>query len=173
MEQELIKINLEIKNSWKTFMKLSIMLSLGVVVFYSFFVYQEQQYAREYESTTWYIAEAELTDSTRYWETDDDRSEYMYEWHYTYVGKDGETYTYKDDEHSYEGTKGMSIQIYVDETDNSHALEIRDIKDKPFEMKFVVLAIAVILGPYALIFAICLLVLRSKRSKIMRELGRR
>ena len=143
------------------------------LVWLFFIVYQEQQYVREYESTTWYIAEAELTDSKRYWKSDEDSSEYMYKWYYSYIGKDGETYTYTDYEHSYEGTKGMSIQIYVDETDNSHTLEIQDIKDKSFHMKFVVLAIAVILGPNVVILAICLLVLHSKRSKIMRELGRR
>ena len=168
---------MEIKGAWKNFIKLSIMLILGVVVFYSILVYQEQQdvkaYVKEYESTTWYIAEAELLDSKRYMKSDEDSCEYMYEWYCSYVGKDGETYTYRDSGNSYEGTKGMSVQIYVDEADNSHTLEIREIKDKSFDMKFVWLAIVVILGPYAGIFAICLLVLYCKRAKIMRALGRR
>ena len=176
MEERLERVNIEIKNEWGIFRMLTLLYGGIFLIFCGVRVYQNQQFINEYKSTTWYVTEAELTRSSDYYVTNEETEswEIRYNWYYSYVGKDGKTYTYTSKGHGFEGRKGSIIQIYVDEADDSHCLK----KEEPEDNKRVEMGLWGIIGaglivPYVLIFAIIFLVLYRRRSKIMRELGRR
>lgn len=58
-----------------------------------------------------------------------------YDWHFTYIGHDGNTYNYIEKNQSFEPDKEYTTKIYVDENDDSHSLAIKSYKHSSFAKK--------------------------------------
>lgn len=173
MEQKLEQINLEIKRAKINIIKLSLMFIVGVAFFNGILAYKNQLYINEYESSTWYVSDAVYTGESSYWDSDGEggNGQTKYDVYYSYVGKDGENYKYVEKGELSGGYEGEIVQIYVDEADNSHSLEIKnETERKVFDVRFFLLVVVVVVGPFVFSFFIVYMVLLAKRARIQKEL---
>lgn len=153
-----------IKSTWKTFGLLIMVLAMIVISTFVVFGMKAKLYKQEYESTTWYETTAKYTRSNEYTERDEDGDDVTkYTNFYKYKAKDGNTYEYADINCSSSGDEGDTVQIYVDEKDNSHTLEI--LNDSGMKnIKFVIMAICL---PVFIFFTVVLIV-----QYIVREIAK-
>ena len=159
MTSKVDKINAEIKATWKNFFRFTFLVALIVVFAFLLFDLKMQKYQKEYESTTWREAKAEFDHNYHHQEreNDDDGYKYVdyYDWYFTYQGLDGNTYTHIRKNNSNAVSEPYSTTIYVDEYDDSHSLEIKDLSYSGFAKKVTVLIVAgFVLVPYVLTFIV-------------------
>lgn len=172
MDDKLDKINLEIKATWKKFFR-SFILSAGIfaLIFYIFYL-AEKKYNEEIESTTWYEAVAQFDHSFCHKEKKDDDYEYVdyYDWHFTYVGHDGNTYDYIEKNNLFVPDEGYKITIYVDEKDNSHSLKIKNYSDTNFVKKTFIIVIIIVISPHFIAYLISFIILYIRRFITKKQL---
>lgn len=185
MQRKLDKVNEKLKSTWISLFKICVFVGAILAIFYFFMGKGIENYIAEYESTTWYEAQAELQDSESYTVSETRTRkragkkekytvrEKYYTWHYVYAGKDGKQYRYSVDGNSSEGEIGDIITIYVDENDASHSLEIMDIaNEKKENLLIIFLGTAIIIGPCVLAAIIITMVLLARRGMIVQEMKR-
>ncbi|MFI3306952.1 MAG: hypothetical protein R3Y21_00120 [Mycoplasmatota bacterium] len=161
------KLNLEIKATFKKLIKNAI--TLFIIIFAAFYLFdlKIKLYQEEYESTTWYITDATFKYSKSYTETKETNDEYIeveyFDWYFSYIGNDGNTYQYIQKKENFDADESKIVQIYVDEYDNSHSLEIKNYNsDNVNWAKNLTVALLVI--PYIFIFGLTFLTLFIRRS---------
>ena len=141
-----------------------------VIAFYKFNI-KEQKYKEELESTNWYEVVAKYDHSFYHCEREKNGGEYKYvnyyDWYFTYVGNDGNTYNYIEKNQSFEPDKEYTTKIYVDENDDSHSLEIKSYKYSHFAKK---VAILIVIIPYFATYFLSFIILYIKRLVIKKRL---
>lgn len=119
------KMTNSIRNTWKTFGIMLGVLTMMIASFTIIYVMKANMYEQEFESTTWYKTTASYTRSNEYTERDEDGDDVTkYTNFYQYMAKDGSTHEYADINCSSKGVKGETVEVYVDEQDETHALEV-------------------------------------------------
>ncbi len=175
MNLELNKINSEIKVTWKKLIKFTISLIFIFLLSFYIFDLKEQNYKKEYESTTWYETKA-LYDYSYYHREEEksgDDIKYIdyYDWYFKYTGRDGKTYNYIEKNNYFEPDVEFERAIYVDENDNSHALKIRS-----FESEYVnfakKVAVLIIIIPFIIAYLIIFIILYIKRFIIKKKISK-
>lgn len=165
MNDQLENINKLIKVTWNKFFRVIILLLIVLALVFYILNLKVQKYNKEFESTTWYEAVAQYTHSFYHRDRKNHGDDYeyknYYDWHFTYVGRDGNTYNYVEKNHGFEADDGYTTTIYVDENDNSHSLKIENFKSQNNTIKKVVF---IILAPYSFIYLIRFLILYKKKS---------
>ena len=171
MYNKLDKINQEIKATWKKFFRSSIFfIGIFALAFYMFDL-KQQKYQEELKSTTWYEVVAQFDHSFyhRNREKNGDDYDYVdyYDWYFTYVGRDGNTYDYIEKNQSFEPDEEYTTTIYVDEKDNSHSLKIKSYKYADFAKKIVII---IVIAPYVIAYLLSFIILYIKKFIAKKQL---
>lgn len=171
MYDKLEKVTQEIKATWKRFLRSTIFfVIIFALAFYKFNI-KEQKYKVELESTTWYEVVAKYDHSFYHRDREKNGDDYKYvdyyDWHFTYIGHDGNTYNYIEKNQSFEPDKEYTTKIYVDENDDSHSLAIKSYKHSSFAKKT---AILIVIIPYFAAYFINFIILYIKKLIIKKQL---
>lgn len=177
MGTKLERINKRIKSTWRWFIFFGIFIAaiVGVTLYLDHL--KEERYLEEYNSTTWREVEAVLDHNYRHverkshteWNAADDEYEDVYEnveyydWYFTYQGKDEKSYTYVKKDNLHAAMEQYTTTIYVDENDDSHSLEIKNLDYSKKANGIVTSMIVILFIPYIMLFGIFLTMLYIQR----------
>ena len=90
-----------------------------------------------------------------------------YDWYFTYVGRDGNTYDYIEKNQSFEPDEEYTTTIYVDEKDNSHSLKIKSYKYADFAKKIVII---IVIAPYVIAYLLSFIILYIRKFIAKKQL---
>lgn len=163
------KMTNSIRTTWRSFAIIMLMLTLIVALFTLAYTMKAKMYKQEYESTTWYEMTANYTRSNEYTERDEDGDDVTkYTNFYQYIAKDGKTYEYADINCSSKAVNGDTVQIFVDEKNYSHNLEVPNDKGIG-KMKVIIFWICV---PTIAIYSIILILKYIVRAVVKATMNR-